>query len=99
MTRPTQADGRPIDPERPVPDHGYDRMEGYSGQDYDRDRPLPDEDDQHLGIDPATGEVDGSGANVGGGGTGEDHDASPKGGGGYPATGHGDESTAIDRAG
>lgn len=98
MTKPTPTDGRPIDPERPVPDHGFDAIDGYSGQDYHRDRAQPPEEDR-LGIDPETGEVHGSGASAGGGGAGEDFDASPKGGGGYPATGHGDESDAIDRAG
>jgi hypothetical protein len=96
------------------PPNPFDTMDGYSGQDYHRDReaeltrqhpggepmvhdgaaarPMDRSDDtpeagRSASIDPATGEVRGSGSGAGGGNPGEDHDNDPKGGGGYPATG------------
>lgn len=89
---------RDIDPERPAADHGFDREDGYSGQDYHRDhdvpptgtlspRPpgdgtLPPDAGVRASIDPAAGTVHGAGAGAGGGGAGEDFDDDAAGGAG-----------------
>lgn len=106
-----------IDPERRRSADPFDQPDGYSGQDYAREREeaegrlsrrpapsaaaadtgdadLPPDNGQRAWIDPATGEVHGSGMSDGGGQPGEDFSSDAATGDGYPLTGGEGESGA-----
>ena len=61
------------------------------------DPDLPPDNGRRAAIDPATGEVHGSGAGAGGGQPGEDFDSDAATGDGYPLTGgEGDDGRPGD---